>query len=76
MECNDCLMFYTAKDECIVGGCPRLPRIELYYKEDNISCAYWQSKNGYFYRQYENEAKPKRISENDYRYAYETYYNI
>ena len=37
-----------------------MPYIELYYPEDNIACAYWQSGN-YFYRQYENETKAKRI---------------
>lgn len=53
-----------------------LPRIEIHYQEDNISCAYWQSDRGYFYRQYENEDKPKRVSYEDYRYAYESFYNI
>lgn len=52
-----------------------MPYIELYYPEDNIACAYWQSGN-YFYRQYENETRAKRISEAEYISAYEQYYNI
>ena len=76
MECNECLMFDTIKGKCIGEGCNNLPRIELHYLEDNISVVYWQSEKGYFYRQYENEDKPKRVSEKDYRYAYETYYDL
>ena len=52
-----------------------MPYIELYYSEDNIGCAYWQSGK-HFYRQCEGESKPKRISETEYMSAYEQYHNI
>lgn len=52
-----------------------IPYFVLYYEEDNIGCAYWQSGK-HFYRQYENESKPKRISEKEYISAYEQYYDI
>ena len=52
-----------------------MPYFEIYYPEDNIACAYWQ-KGKYFYRQYEGEEKPKRISEKEYMQAYEQHYNL
>lgn len=52
-----------------------MPYLEIYYPEDNISCAYWQSGK-YFFRQYEGESKPKRISEKEYMSSYEQYYNL
>ncbi len=52
-----------------------MPYFIVRYYEDNISCAYWNTGER-FYRQYEGEAKAKRISEKEYMSAYETHYNL
>ncbi len=52
-----------------------MPYIILNYPEDNFSCAYWQSKRGYFYCQSKGN-KPKRVSEKEYMSAYEMYYDL
>lgn len=52
-----------------------MPYFTVYYYEDNISCAYWQTGNR-FYRRYEGEPKAKRISGEEYMSAYEMHYNL
>lgn len=51
-----------------------MPYIILQYED--TSCAFWVSKKGYCYRQFENEKRPKRISEKDYMSAYEQYHDL
>lgn len=53
----------------------KMPYIEIHYYEDNISCAYWQS-GSHFYRKYEFDKKAKRVSEKEYMWAYEMYYDL
>ena len=43
---------------------------------EEVTCAYWQSQKGYFYCQYSNQRKPKRISAETYLSAYEAYLNL
>lgn len=52
-----------------------MPYIELYYPEDNVTCAFGQSGH-YFYKNSSVDPKPKRISEAEYMSAYEEYYNL
>lgn len=52
-----------------------VPYLEIQYIEDNVTAHYWQTGK-YFYRQYDYEAKARRISEREYMSAYEMYYNL
>jgi hypothetical protein len=53
-----------------------MPSIFLYYEYDDVYCYYWRSEKGYYYRQHETDRKPKRISQEEYILAYESYYNL
>ena len=52
-----------------------MPYFEVYYYEDKISCAYWQTGK-HFYRRYECEPRARRISAEEYMSAYEMYRNL
>lgn len=49
--------------------------LELFYPEDGVCAAYWIS-GSHFFRQYDYEDRPKRVSGAEYHSAYEQVHDL